>query len=117
MKFIVDAHLPPRLVEWINQNGHDAIHTRNLPEQNLTEDIVIIHLSMNEERCVISKDQDFYQYYLLHGKPYKLLMITTGNILNRDLMVLFESNFSQLVEFLETNTVVEINNTEIFVHF
>ena len=30
MKFLVDAHLPMRLVYWLRERGHDVIHTREL---------------------------------------------------------------------------------------
>ncbi len=33
MKFLIDAHLPKRLARLLQQLGHDAIHTLDLPEQ------------------------------------------------------------------------------------
>ncbi len=38
MKFIVDAHLPLSLAIWLKEKGFDTIHTRDLPEQNFTEE-------------------------------------------------------------------------------
>jgi predicted nuclease of predicted toxin-antitoxin system len=65
MKFIIDAQLPKRLANWIQSEGYDTIHTLDLTEQNLTQDRVIINLSMKEERIVVSKDSDFYDYFLI----------------------------------------------------
>jgi predicted nuclease of predicted toxin-antitoxin system len=56
-----------------------------LPEKNLSEDLVVIQVSMEQQRIVISKDSDFYDYYILKGQPHKLLLITTGNIVNKEL--------------------------------
>jgi len=28
MRFLVDAQLPKHLAEWLNEAGHDAVHTR-----------------------------------------------------------------------------------------
>jgi hypothetical protein len=36
MKFLVDAHLPQRLVFQLRIAGHDALHTKDLPLQNRT---------------------------------------------------------------------------------
>lgn len=83
MKFIIDAHLPWRLVEWLNNAGHDAVHTSNLPDHNETEDIDIADFAVAENRVIVTKDSDFLKLYVLKGKPSKLLLITTGNIVYR----------------------------------
>ena len=48
MKFLVDAHLPRRLARWLQAEGHDAIHARDLPEGNRTSDATINELSSRE---------------------------------------------------------------------
>lgn len=45
MKFLIDANLPISLKKWLIDKGHDAIHPRDLPEKNLTEDIYIIRIA------------------------------------------------------------------------
>lgn len=117
MRFIVDAHLPMRLVYWLRERGHDVIHTLELPLQNKTEDIDIIQISVNEDRAVISKDEDFYNYFILKGQPTKLLLLTMGNIVNKDLIVLFEKNIEQIETDLSDNKVVELSNESVTVHF
>jgi predicted nuclease of predicted toxin-antitoxin system len=72
---------------------------------------------MAEQRVVITKDKDFYNAYLLQGVPYKILMITTGNISNNTLLSLLEQNFTQIRAVLQENNVVEMNNNSILVHF
>lgn len=117
MKFIVDAHLPPRLKKWLIDQGYDAQHTLDLPEENDTEDLSIIKYAVEEDRIVITKDSDFYKYNLLFGKPRRLLMITTGNISNKGLLDLFDANFSRIKSLYDKGSeIVEINDTSIFVH-
>ena len=101
MRFLVDAHLPMRLVYWLRERGHDVIHTRELLYKNRTDDMDIIKLSIEQDRAVISKDEDFYKYFILNGQPPKLLMLTMGNIDNRGLIVLFEKNIDQIEADLE----------------
>lgn len=117
MKFIVDAHLPMTLKNWLAQRGHDVVHTRDLPRKNLSEDVEIIEIAVREQRVVISKDSDFFNYFVLKRVPPKLLMITTGNIVNRDLLALFQQNFAQIEPLLQQHSVVEMSNTRILVHF
>lgn len=89
MKFLVDAQLPCRLAILLERQGYDAIHTLDLPKGNATPDFEINALSIDESRVVITKDADFVQSFLLQQKPYKLLLISTGNIRNSALEELF----------------------------
>ena len=109
MKFLVDAHLPRRLCAVLAQHGHDGTHTLDLPAQNATKDRVINDLSLTEQRVVISKDTDFFYSHLLHGRPWKLLLVKTGNISTRDLRALFERNLPAIEAALQTHTLVELD--------
>ena len=113
----MDAHLPMRLVHWLRGREHDVIHTRELPRKNKTDDIDIIKLSVEQERTVISKDEDFYKYFILKGQPPKLLMLTMGNIDNKGLITLFEKNIDQIEADLKINRVVELSDDTVTVHF
>ncbi len=90
MKFIVDAQLPEKLKHWLNDRGYNAIHTNDLPNRHLTPDITIIKIAEQENRIVVSKDSDFYKYHLINGIPKRILFVTTGNIVNKELIRLFE---------------------------
>jgi predicted nuclease of predicted toxin-antitoxin system len=116
MKFLVDAHLPRRLVHLLRDSGHDAIHTGDLPLQNRTPDELINQVSLAEERLVITKDADFVNTHLIHRKPYKLLLISTGNIRNSDLLRLFEQNLVLLVDAFEHHTYVELGHQLLTLH-
>ncbi len=117
MKFIVDAQLPLSLKSWLRKRGHDVIHTRDLPLENLTIDSIIIDLADKEHRIVISKDADFFKFHLLKGKPQRLLMITTGNIVNKELLKLFELNFMTIENHFQANAkLIELDNYSIIVH-
>lgn len=112
MKFLVDAHLPSALCELLRTAGHDAIHTSELPDRNQTADSVINAVSVQQERIVISKDTDFYYSHLLVRKPYKLLLIRTGNIGVRDLCDLFRRHLAVIIRALETSSLVELDRSE-----
>ena len=113
MKFLLDAHLPPGLAGVLQAAGHDVLHTRQLPAQNLTTDHAINLLSAQEKRVVISKDTDFYYSHLLRQEPYKLLLLRTGNIGVRELKELFARNLPLIEQALETHSLVELDRREV----
>ena len=116
MKFLVDAQLPVRLAKFLQANGYDTLHTRDLPQQNATSDSAINDISIEQGRVVITKDADFVDSFMTIQKPLKLLLVSTGNIRNSELEVIFKNNLSILVDLLQNNDYVEINRQEIIVH-
>jgi len=117
MKFLVDAHLPRRLAVFLQQAGFDARHTLDLPLGNRTPDLTINVFSLNEQRVVISKDKEFIDSLLLRREPWKLLLVSTGNISNTDLLALFEANLAKIVAGFGECDFLEINRTTVIFHF
>jgi predicted nuclease of predicted toxin-antitoxin system len=116
MKFLVDAQLPVRLARFLQNAGYDTIHTSDLPQHNATPDAVINLISVQEQRVVITKDSDFVQSFLLQNQPYKLLLITTGNIKNSDLESLFANHLEQLTELFETHSYIELSFSKLIIY-
>lgn len=96
MKFLVDAQLPRRLAPWLSDTGHDARHTLDLPNRNRTTDAEVCAIAEQEERIVVTKDDDFVRSYVLNGQPPRLLLIATGNIGNIELLELIQANFATI---------------------
>ena len=116
MKFIVDAHLPRRLVLRLREAGHDALHTLELPCGNRTTDTEIDRLSEAENRVVITKDADFVNSFILSRKPYKLLLVSTGNISNAELEALFVAHISSIAVAFTTHSFIELNRDSLIFH-
>lgn len=108
MRFLIDAQLPARLARHLNDAGHDAIHTLDLPEQNRTTDAEISRVADAEDRIVVSKDNDFRASHLLGGRPARLLVVSTGNITNRDLLALIDGHLDAVVAAFEGASLVEL---------
>ena len=107
MKFLVDAQLPVRLAIFLRSQGYDTLHTSDLAFKNSTSDGEINIISLREERVVITKDSDFFDSFMLRREPFKLLLITTGNINNLDLEILFAKNIGQLIELFQSYSLIE----------
>jgi predicted nuclease of predicted toxin-antitoxin system len=116
MKFLVDAQLPRRLVSRLREAGHEAIHTLDLPLGNRTPDSLINELSFLEGYVVVTKDTDFVNSFLLHQRPSKLLLVSTGNIRNSELESLFLSNLKNIAAQFDAFDFIEINQRAIIFH-
>ncbi len=116
MKFIVDAQLPRRVANWLNEAGHDAIHTLELPAGNRTPDHEINARALREDRAVVTKDTDFVNTHLLYGRPDKLLVISAGNLANDSLAALFLPNIPMIAAAFKTARYLELTRTRLIVH-
>ena len=116
MKFLVDAHLPRRLAYRLRTWGHEAIHTLDLPRGNCTPDGEIGDISLQEQAIVVTKDAEFVNTFTVQRVPYKLLLVSTGNIKNMDLETLFEQNITDIATAFVSHDFVEITRTMLIIH-
>jgi len=117
LRVLVDAQLPKRLAHFLAFHAsYNCLHTLDLPAANRTQDGSITRLSMEEKRIVITKDADFVNSFLLHGQPYKLLLVSTGNISTDDLLELFRQFLPQLTKLLAHHSYVELSRTLLVTH-
>lgn len=116
MKFWVDAQLPRHLAASLKWHGHDVLHTLDLPLGNRTPDWQINGISVAEQRVVVTKDADFVNSFLVSGVPYKLLLVSTGNISNQALEGIFVKNLMAILEALQIYDYVEITKTSLIEH-
>lgn len=116
MKFLIDAQLPRRFCIWLTAAGHDAVHTLDLPGRNRTTDKEIADLAEQQNRVVVTKDDDFVQSYLLVGRPAKLLLVSTGNISNAALESVIRTNLAMISEAFETHRFLEIGRESLVIH-
>jgi predicted nuclease of predicted toxin-antitoxin system len=115
VNFLVDAQLPRRLARWLQQRGHDVIHTLDLAQQNRTPDPSLAALADQDRRVLVTKDTDFEITHELGRGPSKLMLITTGNIHNDELLTLFARNEETLVRLLNEHTFIEMSRTQLTV--
>jgi predicted nuclease of predicted toxin-antitoxin system len=86
VRFLLAAQLPPRLASYLTSVGHDAAHVQELPDGVRTSDPDIASSADAEHRVVITKDSRFRHSHLVTGAPARLLLVSTGNIGNDDLL-------------------------------
>ena len=116
MKFLIDANLPHRLAKSLKYRGFDILHTDDLPDKERTTDKEIRRISIEQDRIVITKDSDFLDSHVIQGVPSKLLLVTTGNINNKELIDMFDKYFEPTILLFETYDLIELNNEQIIGH-
>ena len=116
MKFLIDVQLPPKLCEILQSIGIDSIHVNSLPKGDETPDSEISSIANEQKLIVVTKDSDFYHSHMIFQNPEKLLLITTGNIKNRELFDLMRINITTIKTLFETCNYVELTNDSIIGH-
>jgi predicted nuclease of predicted toxin-antitoxin system len=107
---------PVRLAYRLFESGYEAIHTADLPDKNRTTDKDINELSVRGKYVVITKDADFVDSFTLQRKPYKLFLVSTGNIRNTELESLVLKNIDIIEKLFQSHDFIEINRKMVIVH-
>ena len=116
MKFLVDAQLPRRLARLLGSEGHDALHTLELRDGNRTPDAELCEICRREQRVLVTKDLDFTDSFLLRREPTQLLLISTGNIGNRELEALMRTRLPDIERAFGSSSFIELDRDGIIVH-
>ena len=111
MKFLLDAHISPRLAERLSGLGHDAMHVRTMSAGNATADDEIIALADSEVRVAVTKDSDFRNARLVTGCPERLLLVKTGNLTRDELIDLVVANLLVIEAFFADPNCGELRLT------
>ena len=84
------------------------------PDTNRTTDEEICSLADSEDRVVVTKIDDFVSSFLVQGGPARLLLlVSTGNISNWDLFLLFERRRPSLIHAFGRYRFVELTRDSI----
>jgi len=111
MKFILDAHIPPSLIEIFKD--HEVIHTKDMPRGNLTADSEINNMAFENDAILITKDTDFYYSYLASKKPPKLILVKFGNKRLRELKEYFKLNYNSIIKLLQNHSFLILEEDRI----
>lgn len=98
------------------QNCCGTWDTLDLPEANRTSDQTVMTIADQESRIVVSKDADFVRSFTLQGKPKLLLLISTGNIANSELLNLLKTHILSIHQAFADHHFVEIGHDYLIIH-
>ena len=116
MKFLIDAQLPRRLAHQLEAAGFETTHAL-IYRKAIVPPINLSSPSRSRNNASsLQKDSDFVESFLLKREPWKLLLVSTGNIGNDELLRVFQLNIDQLVESFTTFDFIELNRTSMICH-
>ena len=78
MKLLLDQNLSFRLLEELKPVYPDSSQVRLLGLDQ-ADDITIWRYAKNNNYTIVTKDSDFHEISLLHGKPPKVIWLKCGN--------------------------------------
>lgn len=111
MRFLADMGVSMRVVTWLRENGHDAIHLRDEGLQRL-ENGEIFAKAAREERIILTFDLDFGEIVALsHVAPVPVVVFRLRNtrathVIDRLASVLITSGNA-----LETASVIAVERS------
>ena len=102
MKFLVDNQLPVALARHIEKRGLDCQHVL---EVGLAEalDTDICRLATDQNRVIISKDEDFPHLAKQAGARFRIVWVRLGNFLTSSLLSAFDQFWPTLESWLESD--------------
>jgi predicted nuclease of predicted toxin-antitoxin system len=108
VRFLIDAQLPPGLVNLFVDAGHEAVHVTDIGL--LTEqDTRIGTYALQEGMIVVTRDEDFVQMRLLSSETPRVLWIRIGNATNRVLAMRVQPLLGEALSALASGEkIVEI---------
>lgn len=107
MRFLVDNQLPPGLVRFLNQNGHDALHVCEVG-LHTAHDHALWAWAVHERRVLISKDQDFVPIAHQTGAAGQFLWVRLGNCRLQPLIEAFDRTLPGVIAALQTEQRVVV---------
>lgn len=88
MRFLVDEQLPPALALWIERQGHEAIHVRDVGLRSATDD-AIWRFAIEGGYVIVTNDEDFAERRGRQVGP-SILRLRLGNSTMRGLQIRME---------------------------
>lgn len=118
MKFVCDVHISFKVVTFLQQAGHQAVHVNSILSGSHSTDQSIMEYADHNDMIVITKDTDFKNTFHLLSKPKKLIKVSLGNISTELLIELLEINLNDidnLSQFKSFCVEIGTNNTTVII--
>ena len=99
MRFLVDAQLPPALVQLLRDHGHVAEHVTDIgpgdaPDRDLWQ------YALGNKAVIVTKDEDFSLMFAMRGEAPAVVWVRVGNTRKAVLLAWFEPLIGQIVELV-----------------
>lgn len=100
MRFIVDAQLPPALVRWLTETGHEAQHVEAVGLRDADDPPIWRH-ALEYGAVILTKDEDFAVRAQQDRSAPVVVWLRIGNCSNRALREWFAPLLPAVVQEIE----------------
>jgi predicted nuclease of predicted toxin-antitoxin system len=108
VNFLVDAQLPPGLVQWLTKQGHSAEHVDYCGLTGADDSVIWVH-AVHIEAIIITKDEDFADRTTRTETGPTIVWLRIGNSTNRALLSWLEPRWPMIITLLESkNRLIEV---------
>ena len=108
MTIWLDAHLPPKLVFWLEYKFNiKAVAVRDIGLRDAS-DIEIFEQAKAANVAIMSKDRDFIELYFRFGAPPKIIILNCSNLTSKYLQEFLNDKVEKITSILKTEDIVEV---------
>ena len=100
MTFLVDAQLPPALVRWLREAGHEATHVEDVGLREADDAPIWTH-ALATAAVILTKDEDFADRAAREHSAPVIVWLRVGNATNRALLLWLAPRWPQVLAQLE----------------
>ena len=100
MRFLIDAQLPPALVQLLVAHGHVAEHLTDIGPAD-SPDRALWRYALEHGAVIVTKDEDFALMVATGVESPSIVWVRVGNTRRAELMVWFEPLIGQVVSMVE----------------
>ena len=110
MKFLIDRYAGHRLAEWLRQQGHDVVESRERgPDPG---DRTLLTWAASEQRILVTMDKDFGEFIFRDNAPHRGL-VRLPNISTTARIELMEKILDRHSRDLSESSIVTIRGGRI----
>lgn len=104
MRFLIDAQLPPALVRWLVDAGHDAKHVFDLDLASASDE-EIVQAALVMDAVLITKDEDFHQLHARGAACPRVIWLRLGNTRTKTLVEVLSPQLDRILDALDEGEV------------
>lgn len=110
MKFLVGRCAGKRLAEWLAAQGHDVLDVRDLGQD--PGDLALLHLATQEQRILVTIDQDFGTLIFVGGEPHAGI-VRLPDVPADQRIALFADLLARHSEDLEAGSIITVQRDKL----
>ena len=86
MRFLIDMPISPLLAEWLQREGHDAVHATHIGLEQAPDEEIIAQ-ARKESRIIVTADLDYARFLALAGSSSPgIILFRGGNYSEKEML-------------------------------